>query len=425
MCRFGKNAYLRAMKRNFLYLIYILWAFLGLTAAASCHDKNDDPDPGPRPTPVDTMERTVIVYMAAENSLARFTDADSLEIAQALTSIPASTRVVVVIDDHRSSRICVGTRTTPLHTVTTYPANVNVCDSAAMLSLLDSIFHEYPARHYGLCFWSHGSGWVEHDGKSRVKRRSYGIDNGRRDAWSNDGTEMSITTMAAVLRQLPHMDYILFDVCFMACIEVAYELRDVTDYVLASPAEIPGTGAPYDLMMPFLCQSEADISGALNAYFNYYTTGLGYSTYHGVELSGVRTAALEALAEATRPIVAQLYGSRGEASLDGVQRYCPRDESDYYTEYYDMANLIYHNVSHETYAAWRAVFDQAVPFRLCADEWYSALINIHFLTVPDADHTGLVSMFTPGERFDDERHWNTAFHDYEWYHAAGFDQTGW
>ena len=49
---------------------------------------------------------------------------------------------------------------------------------------------------------------------------------------------------------MPHFDFIMFDACFMMSVEVAYEVRNYTDYYIGSPTENPGPGAPYDKVVP-------------------------------------------------------------------------------------------------------------------------------------------------------------------------------
>ena len=44
-----------------------------------------------------------------------------------------------------------------------------------------------------------------------------------------------------------HMDYILFDDCYMSSVEVAHALRHVTDYLIGSTSEIMAYGFPYAL----------------------------------------------------------------------------------------------------------------------------------------------------------------------------------
>ena len=66
----------------------------------------------------------------------------------------------------------------------------------------------------------------------------------------NGDNRMNISEFVEILKSAPHFDFILFDACFMQAVEVAYELRDYTDYCIGSPTEIPGPGASYDAVVP-------------------------------------------------------------------------------------------------------------------------------------------------------------------------------
>ena len=151
------------------------------------------------------MARTLIIYMAGENSLADMVSYDSLEIALGLSTVGVDHRVVVYIDDTKSSRLCVGMRNEKLQVVKTYDRNVCSTDSAEMENILREITTRYPADHYGLMLWSHASGWLPSTNKKSAHRRVYGVDNGQRrsDANSNFGPQMELTTLANVLGHLP------------------------------------------------------------------------------------------------------------------------------------------------------------------------------------------------------------------------------
>lgn len=41
------------------------------------------------------------------------------------------------------------------------------------------------------------------------------------------------------------MQYILFDACYMGNVETAYELKDVTNFMISSSSEVMGAGVPY------------------------------------------------------------------------------------------------------------------------------------------------------------------------------------
>jgi hypothetical protein len=86
---------------------------------------------------------------------------------------------------------------------------------------------------------------------------------------------MLIPDMASVFSRYPKFEYILYDACFMQTVEVVYELRAAAKYIIGSPAELPGRGAPYKQLMPalFLHDSEHKIAEAIvNAYGSYYNS---------------------------------------------------------------------------------------------------------------------------------------------------------
>lgn len=429
-----KKVYLcgRMMQKT-THLIYIICACAIFFVLSACHD-NDEPA-APQPgLPGDSLSTTFIFYMAGENSLASYMTLDSVEVARAMNRIPSDARVVMFMDDTRSSRMSVGTRETPLQCVRTYSENICSTDSAVMLSILSDIIKTYPARHYALALNSHASGWIFEDGgtTASVRRQSWGIDNGHRST-SNQGRRLNITTLAHVLEQLPHFDFILFDACFMQCIEVDYELRHVADYIIGSPAEIPGDGAPYQLMLPLLCQLPANdqlIHDIVQAYGDYYENGEGASGYGGVELSAISTAGLEDFAAATRPLIAELFAGRAELDCEEVQRYNPWRRSTSYADFYDFGHFIY-TFAPSAYESWLSALNQIQPARYVSTYWLSAFgwmgeQHPHLETIPDEnkEYCSVVSLFVPSARVDGMG-WTSAYHNLEWYRDAGLSETGW
>ncbi|MCR4994971.1 MAG: hypothetical protein K6A32_06310 [Bacteroidales bacterium] len=406
------------MKRKIAHLIYILALGAGLFALASCHKDEEERWDHPKKK----MDRTLIVYMAGENTLANFVKDDSVEIAAGLPSIPEGCRVVLYIDDAQSSRICVGTKTGPLKTVLTYSKNMCSTDSADMEAVFNDIYKLYPATRYGLVMWSHASGWVFAKGR-QAPRRTFGIDNGKRDPYSNSGMQMNIPTLARVLKHYPHLDYIFFDACFMQCVEVAYELREVTDWVMGSSAEIPGPGAPYDYVIPHLAAYEADPQAALQAYYDYYQTGKGAEEYAGSILSAVRTSKLKDLADATAPLMYQLLYEHELVDCGQVQRYFPLDNSTSFAEFYDMSDFFHIHCTEEAYSQWRTILEQAVPYRYLSPLWSSAYVSGP-MRVADPDYCAAVSMFVPTiSHYSTE--WMSTYRQLQWYDAIGMSKTGW
>ena len=413
------------MRRIRAYLIYLYVCVAALSTLSGCCKDTSSPTLPSVGSPGDTLSRTLIFYLAGENSLSRFVAADSLEISQGLSEVNEDCRVVVLIDDTKSSRLCVGTKQTPLQTVRTYQSNLSMTDSATMLSVLTDIVQTYPASSYGLVFWSHASGWVfQHETPSRqAPRRTFGIDSGRRALADNIGLEMNIPTLRHVLEQLPHFEFLFFDACFMQEIEVAYELRHTADYIIGSPAEIPGDGAPYHLLLKHLCTSPTALEAATDTYVDYYVNGNGAAYYDGAVLSLICTAALEGLAAQTRPLLQTLFAERKELNCWSVQRYCLASRKDLFTDCYDMKNLFYRHIDSEAFAAWDSAFVKAVPLSRLTPYWTTAFSNFP-MSVNDPDHCGGVSIFVPDSEFD-RLGWTQDYHAMEWYTASGMNQTDW
>lgn len=418
------------MKR---FLYNIIGVCVGLLALASCHHDDELGLPGKE------LTHTVIFYMAGENTLGSFLASDSLEIAQAAESLPSDVRVVMYIDDAKSSRVCVKAKNKPMQLFKTYEHNVCSTDSAEMLQVLTDIVLTFPSKTYGLVGWSHATGWlfdgsqpsavaaVRHaptppDTSHSVRRKSFGVDNGLRSYRTDSGRQLDIPALAGVLRQLPRFEYVMFDACFMQCIEVAYELRDACRWVISSPAEIPGSGAPYASVLPLLCADPFNAEAVIDAYHRYYDSGAGYSDYRGVILSAISTAGLERFAEACRPYVLKIWGEGREADVSEVQYYTRRR---IYPYFYDMESLFCHNLSADDYAQWRQSLAGVVPYCRLSDQWTYAnsAFDYGYYRLYDREHCTGVSMYSPTAARSETM--NVQYRRLQWYHAVGLDQTGW
>jgi hypothetical protein len=95
----------------------------------------------------------------------------------------------------------------------------NSADPANINRLLGEIIEMYPSDSYGLILWSHGTSWLP----AGVPVKSFSADGNSR---------MDISELAEALPV--KFDFILFDACLMGAVEVAYELRNKTDYIIAS-----------------------------------------------------------------------------------------------------------------------------------------------------------------------------------------------
>ena len=220
--------------------------------------------------------RTVIVYMAADNDLSNDALENLKQMKQGFSE--KGVNLIVFIDqwdeNPRLLEIHPGKETI----VKSYP-EVNSADPDVLRTIIQEAIDLYPAPEYGLILWSHGSSWMS----ANSGLRSFGNDSGVR---------MNIPDLA---NSLPvKFNFILFDVCLMGAVEVAYELKDKANYIIASSTETLYEGFPYDEIIPELIQPTIDFNAVAQSYFDYYNTQL--YAYQSATVSVVETRYLLELA---------------------------------------------------------------------------------------------------------------------------------
>ena len=83
--------------------------------------------------------------------------------------------------------------------------------------------------------------------------------------------QTDISTLSEAIKECGvKMEYILFDDCYMSSIEVAYELKDVTDYLIASTCEVMAYGMPYSTMGRHLLGSP-DYKAVCEDFYEFYS----------------------------------------------------------------------------------------------------------------------------------------------------------
>lgn len=444
-----------------LYLRYILPLFLVLGIMSGCTDSlsevvNEE-------TESSTARRTVLVYMVAENSLSNATQGDLSELAYAANrnTIPSDCNILVYNDNASQPVITLYNRL-GANTWKTY-AERNSADSTVMLATLQEMVKNYPSEHYALVLWSHGSGWAPMDKTVKEQQtaflnsqnsgarqaRAFGIDN-QVNSYENGAYQMNISSVKWVLTKLGiHMDYILWDACLMQGIETAYELRRQADWIIGAPTETPGNGAPYHTAAAGLCN--ADMEAILKAYTDYYDNSASYLA--NFPLSCVKTSELDALAQATAPLVAKYFADK-DATPEGVataQIYSPRkfvdgpNSNGKYTIItpiaYDMGSVMGKILTEEEYGRWRPLLDKAVPYKTLPTQsmlWMSSFGDSEHRKLTDKEHYSGISMNVPREDYDlyfpDKENlpnkalylgWNTYFKKMSWWKAGGWSLSGW
>ncbi len=239
-------------------------------------------------------QRILIAYLAGDNSL-------SPEIEQKIAALTigflatdcSQNRLFIYCDRKNTSpqlmEISAHTAN-PRQLLKTYTAQ-NSASSNVMKQVLNDILNNYSASSYGLILFSHGSAWLPAAGLENPSRST-------RSVCIDGEDEMELADFASALPLPNHRkwDFILFEGCYMGSVEVAYELKDKTEAIIASPTEIvsPGMTEVYPSALSYLYQPTPQLERFAQSYFDAWNSKTG--DYRSATISVVQTEYLEELA---------------------------------------------------------------------------------------------------------------------------------
>ena len=376
----------------------MLLCTLGILTACSSDDDSNDSRPA-----VMTDGRTVLVYMAAENSLSPQV-ANNLEQMKSGSRLIGSGNTLLIYVDRSESRelpwlarISDGkvTDSVSIADMGISQKNEYASNPQVMERVISYAVNRYPAkRDYGLVLWGHCTGWLV-DPDSVAITRAYGVDNGQ-NSTSNVGRWMNIPTLASVLSKQPHWKFILADCCNFMCLESLYELRSVADYIIGSPAEIPSVGAPYETVVPAMFNASDDFyRGMADCYCDRLVNR------QSLPMSVVKSSEMAAVAQATRSVMSGIKTrlGNGYADLTGLIHYYNMGAtfSTDYNIFYDAGDFVKKYAQEADYQTWRQALERAVVDKRFAAVWNTNKLWTTFyadFTATEERYHG-VSMFVP------------------------------
>jgi Clostripain family len=230
-------------------------------------------------------EWTFMVYMAGDNNLS---DAGDRDLAE-MRTVGSTDEVNIVVEfdnagDHGTRRFRI--EKDGLDERVEHLGETDCGDPATVIDFLKWAAREYPANRYALVLWNHGSGWVPTDldriargvnspsySPGEVSERSssplgrvmfrstqekiFGLpDASVRAICSDDGSghSLDMIELEKVLTQGveslgQQLNLLGMDACLMSNIEVAYQVRNLTQWVVASEENEPNNGWPYDRVL--------------------------------------------------------------------------------------------------------------------------------------------------------------------------------
>ena len=274
----------------------------------------------------------------------------------------------------------------------------NATDPQVMAQVFTDMRIAAPSGNYGLIFGSHATGWMP---AAKTVGRAFGDDNG----YSIDIPELH-DVLASSFGSSGKLDFILFDACMMGSVEVAYELRDVTDYCVASVMETPVYGFPYHLMFDCLVREPVDYRRICTIFTEYYTAQDAWGTCAAVDCSK-----LDGLSVAVAGELANHADSLATVDYGAVQQYGANSFRNFSYDVKDFFSVLGGGT---VSAGLQNALDEAVVARSCipGDTRF-------YISVDETRFCG-IGMYIPGRSRAEG--WDEYYRNsISWYQAVGWE----
>ena len=331
-----------------------IWAVLSLLAMTSCFkDADFSPVPGesggrqqPGRLPSEETRQVMVMYSAGFNSLSGALTTDLLELENGFvpTAQSRADHILLVFSRHTYSGY--GTPVAPVlyrlykdregevvrDTLLRWKPEDQACDPAVMREVMEFARNKFPAKGYGMVISSHGAGWIPEHTTPQASVKSIG-----QDADTDHVRELEIPDFVDAL---PYkLDYILMDACFMACVEVAWALRDKAGVIGFSPTEIMSDGFNYHTLTQRLLASEPDALGVCKDYFIQYSSKTEEKDRNAT-ITLVNTGAMEPLADICKTLFERYRESIAALKTSQVQRYYRQGLNRRHEHLFDLRHML-------------------------------------------------------------------------------------
>ena len=404
-----------------------------LTLSSCSKDNNTEPEDK-------RFERAVLTYMADDNNLTNYFRAEMKQVIQGTKDLATNNKLILFVDNNKEKPYFMQVEKGDTTRLKSFETELKSSDPQVLYDAMKYVIDNFEAKSYGLVLWGHADGWLmrkssSSSSTSNSRRKAYGVD------YIGGSTYMNIPDMAKVLERLPKLKFIFADCCCFMCVESVYELRKCADYIIGSPAEIPGEGAPYHTVVPAMFSQDSTFYKQIVDKYYEQKSG-GYS----VPLVAVKTSELEDLAKSTAETL-QSFANDIEPDEDGC-RYPDVSKLIFYYDHtqFDMQDFILRYASEAQYKEWKRVFDKAVPYHTFTTVWmanhvyYSPNSKEEFadFTITE-ERLGALGMYVPQTDADQAR-WNRYYQinlnksmsqmnseikGMQWYNAAQLSKMGW
>ena len=388
--------------------LHIIAALLLPLMLVSCFkDPNFEPGGGesgsqPQPGRLPTKEtrNVMIMYSAGFNSVSNALAIDLDEMAYGFVPNANSWDDNILLVFSRSKLYDYSTPVAPVlyrlykdaegtvikDTLLTWDKTKQATDPSVINEVFRFAKEQFPAKGYGLVYSSHASGWLPDPDRTKgISLQSVGQD--------ADTGRVHETELYEFVDAIPYeLDYVLFDACFMACVEVAWELREKTPIVGFSPTEIMSDGFNYKTLAERLIGStEPDPLAVCEDYFAQYTDPEQRTPYATITL--VDTRKMDALAEVCKTLFDKYRIHIAALGYNQVQKYFRPGHNRWHEHLFDLRDmLVKAGINDQEKAAFDKALSACILYERHTDSFMSLpLVNVCGLSVflPSTGDTSL------------------------------------
>ena len=237
---------------------------------SACHD--DIPDDLARTRTATPQERTIIMYLpysgSGYNNLYSFFEQNIRDVEQSIKQAGGlgTNNLYVVIADNSPNRVYLyrirmeGTEC--VHDTIKRYDHPRLMDAQWVTRVINDVKSISETPKYAMLVGCHGEGWLPpKNNVTRAKTRWFG----------GPGYAISIADFAQGIEQTGiKLEYLLFDDCYLSCAEVAYDLRNATNMLIASTSEVMADGMPYAEVFQYLSSPQPNFGQLVNNYIAHY-----------------------------------------------------------------------------------------------------------------------------------------------------------
>lgn len=341
--------------------------------------------------------RTVLVYLAANNSLASDAYANIDQMERGLGDIDGTLLVYARLPGQAPTlyRIVKDENVGIASEVVKVYSPHNSSDPEVMQHVIADAQAAYPATSYGLVLWSHASGWIPAD-YGHIKLRSFGEDNQR---------TMDIKDLKFALPN--GLDFLLFDACSMASVEVLSEIADKADYVIASPAEVVSSGMPYQSMVNDLFKPGEEAYRTIAEKYMQHYNGLN-GLFRSATISVIRMDKWAGFIDLTKKTLQSAQPAYIDFHRDQLQR-MDFDRFGNPLIAFDYLDFIAQNYGSSVRGELAAYLQELIPYKGATPS---------FNGFPIEKFSGLTCYVPHADNASVHDYYKTLF----WYQAAGFNR---